>query len=1127
MTIQKLFQTLVPTRLLVTVVIGLFGGLHSAGATLLITEIQSNQNFSGGSDYFELTNFGGSPVDLSGWVFDDDSANPAVGFTFEGVVIGAGESVIFVEDITAAEFRTWWGIPETVRVVTYSGSGLGLGQNDTVNIFNAAGNRVTSLSYAAGGFTLGTGAASLGGHAGLSAGGTNNYEALIWDPTSGTTSPRYTFAVAGANGAFKAAQGLDVGSPGFVQASVAETPLAPAFVSPVVTYGRAGLPLQAGAFVIVAQDGNPGDRLTITATSKPDWVTINDNGDGTATLSSAPLAAANGGEFTIELLVADNSPSALTGTQTLTLFVASANSAVILNEYNAVREDRWLDVDGFEASTRGDSFFGRVEGNGGNWFELIVLGNGTANSRVDLRGWAIRVSDNGAPYQSIVLSQDPYWANVPAGTILTFVDRQDAGGANTRTAINRVNRLATDGYAWSNIWIGDPFFVDQAASELSDYSISHDDTLFVIENAQGDLIYGPVGETTPANFDGGVPSTLGLSSREVFKLEQDPIQDGFYPDPYFGNYKDGTTSTFGAPNEWSAGSQTQNFSIFATGGYGAPVFTSSPPTEAHVGEVFSHIIGLDRSATLTATRANGTPLPSWLSVSGNTLSGTPGAGDVGYLDVRIEATAGGATTPQIARLTVYPGASSVILNEYNAVSGSNFLGGGDAAADAEGNPPSVARDTFFGRVQGNGGDWFELVVVGNGGRSTVDLRGWMIEIQDNATFPFVPADRIRLSNHSFWAAVPAGTILTFTEDNTANGGLNTQLLATDAFSTLGYQWANIWVGDSALIDQGGSFGFTVSATGEVSGISISSDDTQFLIRRANGDWVFGPAGEGIAPRSGISNTEIFELEGEPRPTVKPTVAASDDPVTEGYDDGKRDSTFGSPNFWDGQTRTQDFTPWRNNRPVFTSAPVSGVVAGSPYAYSVQTSDADGHARTIQLVSGPSWLSLHDAGNGTGTLSGTPTLGNVGTARVVLRVFDGHLATEQAFDLVVNEPNSFAGFVDALGLTGADAGFTVDPVGRGFSNGVFYLTGGHLPSVDRGTGSTPHFVFTRRTSASDVVVVVQWSNDLSGNWIDLPSSSEVAREGGNPATGFETLAYASPETLAAQPTQFFRLFLTQP
>ena len=61
--------------------------------------------------------------------------------------------------------------------------------------------------------------------------------------------------------------------------------------------------------------------------------------------------------------------------------------------------------------------------------------------------------------------------------------------------------------------------------------------------------------------------------------------------------------------------------------------------------------------------------------------------------------------------------ADIILNEYNAVGNADFLNGGDAAADEDG---GRASDCYFGRVQGNGGDWFELVVI----TDHLDMRGW-------------------------------------------------------------------------------------------------------------------------------------------------------------------------------------------------------------------------------------------------------------------------------------------------------------------------------------------------------------------------------------------------------------------
>lgn len=57
--------------------------------------------------------------------------------------------------------------------------------------------------------------------------------------------------------------------------------------------------------------------------------------------------------------------------------------------------------------------------------------------------------------------------------------------------------------------------------------------------------------------------------------------------------------------------------------------------------------------------------------------------------------------------TAWPAA--LILNEYNAVRSDEFLNGGTAEADQDGG--QAVDPAFAPRAPGNGGDWFELVVV--------------------------------------------------------------------------------------------------------------------------------------------------------------------------------------------------------------------------------------------------------------------------------------------------------------------------------------------------------------------------------------------------------------------------------
>ena len=158
--------------------------------------------------------------------------------------------------------------------------------------------------------------------------------------------------------------------------------------------------------------------------------------------------------------------------------------------------------------------------------------------------------------------------------------------------------------------------------------------------------------------------------------------------------------------------------------------------------------------------------------------------------------------------------------------------------------------------------------------------------------------------------MPSGTILTFIDRNTAQGGLDSGFALRNQRGTLGDTWTNIWMGDptNLVYTSLATNGYSVSA-GVVSGINIDNNVTQFRVKNPAGQIVFGPAGEGVGSAGGTSSKEVFELEGEPNPQVSPIAIST--PSTQGYDDGASDSTFGSPNNWlDGVNPvSQDFSPY--------------------------------------------------------------------------------------------------------------------------------------------------------------------------------------------------------------------------
>lgn len=220
-------------------------------------------------------------------------------------------------------------------------------------------------------------------------------------------------------------------------------------------------------------------------------------------------------------------------------------------------------------------------------------------------------------------------------------------------------------------------------------------------------------------------------------------------------------------------------------------------------------------------------------------------------------------------------ASDVILNEYNAVGGNEFLNGGDAAVDVDG---GRADDGYFGRIQGNGGDWFELVVI----TDHLDMRGWKFDIYDNGILD----ETLDLTSHSIWSDLRSGTIITVSEEVPSDISYH---------PAAGDWWINVQASDVAD-------GLYI----EASNFPVGSSNWQLVIRNATDAIVFGPAGEGISPTSGIGGTDIFRLEAKPSASI---TANSPD-----YDDGIDLSTFGSANRWG----LQDFNQLRSVVAEFSS-----------------------------------------------------------------------------------------------------------------------------------------------------------------------------------------------------------------
>jgi Lamin Tail Domain/PEP-CTERM motif len=126
----------------------LFLGLCTVGAAQADVQITEWMYSGSGGEFIEFTNLGSTPVDFTGWVYDDDSRlNSAAlgGFDLSGLgILAPGQSAIITES-SAVAFRAEWSLAASVPVLGNFTNNLG--RADEINLFDAAGNLVDRLTY--------------------------------------------------------------------------------------------------------------------------------------------------------------------------------------------------------------------------------------------------------------------------------------------------------------------------------------------------------------------------------------------------------------------------------------------------------------------------------------------------------------------------------------------------------------------------------------------------------------------------------------------------------------------------------------------------------------------------------------------------------------------------------------------------------------------------------------------------------------------------------------------------------------------------------------------------------------------------------------------------------------------
>ncbi|POE11853.1 hypothetical protein BV921_05660 [Pectobacterium odoriferum] len=489
--------------------------------------------------------------------------------------------------------------------------------------------------------------------------------------------------------------------------------------------------------------------------------------------------------------------------------------------------------------------------------------------------------------------------------------------------------------------------------------------------AQGDTLNVTLPAGTFTDPDG---DTLTLSAT---------LADGT-PLPSWLSFNPATGTFTGTPDNGDVGSLTikvtatdgSNASVSTTFGLtvtnvnDAPVVSGTVPPQSVAQDsglnftlpsgLFTDVDAGD-TLTLSATLADGTPLPSWLSFNPatGTFTGTPDNGDVGSLTIKVTATDGSS-----ASVSTTFGLTVTNVNDAPEVSGTVP-------------PQSVAQDSGLNFTLPSGlftdadaGDTLTLSATLADGTA---LPAWLSFNPATGTFSGTPAN---------------GDVGSLTIKVTATDGSNASVSTTFGLTVTNVNDAPVVSGTvpPQSVAQDSSLNFTLP-----SGLFTDADAGDTLTLSATlADGTALPSWLSFNPATGTfsgtpANGDVGSL------TIKVTAT-----------DGSNASV--STTF--GLTVTNV-----NDAPVVaTPIPAQSVAQDGSLSFTVPAgtfTDPDGDTLTLSatLADGtalPSWLSFNPA---TGTFSGTPASGDIGNLTIKVTATDGSSASvSTTFSLTVTNVN---------------------------------------------------------------------------------------------------------------------------
>ena len=354
---------------------------------------------------------------------------------------------------------------------------------------------------------------------------------------------------------------------------------------------------------ISTSDPDVGDIQLITALSKPGWLTLTDNGDGTAVLSGVPL---NGDVGTADVVLNVEDGIGANVNQSFTITVNNTNDAPFFTSSavtGAIQDVQYSYTVGTGDPDVGDSRTITAPVKPG-WLVFTDNGDGT--------GLLTGTPGNGDLGSNAVTLTVSDASGAAVNQVFTInVDNQNDAPSFTSTPITTVNEDQLYVY---NITTSDPDIGD--TRDIT--ALSKPGWLTLTDNGDGTAVL----EGTPLNEDVGVVSIV-LN-----------VEDGL------------------------GANVNQNFDITVVNTNDAPFFVTTPNTSGIQDIIYEYVVQTGDPDVGDSRSITATLLPVWLTFTDNgdgtgLLSGTPGNDDLGAHDVvlNVEDVAG-AAVDQVFTITV-------------------------------------------------------------------------------------------------------------------------------------------------------------------------------------------------------------------------------------------------------------------------------------------------------------------------------------------------------------------------------------------------------------------------------------------------------------------------------------------